>query len=101
MGLGLSLAKILSRIVTSVKERTQLNLWKNSDSVIEWFKNLENKKSLNFIQFDICEFYPNISEKLLSDALKYAKNYTTISAEDTKIILETKKFFLFEGEFRG
>ena len=26
--------------------------WKNSFSVIEWFKNLTNKKNLSFIQFD-------------------------------------------------
>ena len=42
--LGKISKKILARIVTSVKERTKLNLWKNTDSVIEWFKNLNNKE---------------------------------------------------------
>ena len=95
--LGKISKKILTKLVTSLKERTNLNLWKNSDSVIEWFKNLDNKNSLTFIQFDICEFYPSISEKLMKDALNYAKTHTEITTEDTKTILQTKKSFLFEN----
>ena len=95
--LGKVSKKILSRIVTSVKEKTSLNQWKNTDSVINWFTELENKKNLSFIQFDICEFYPSITEKLLKEALNHAKNYTDITEEDTKIILQTKKALLFEN----
>ena len=79
-----------------MKEKTKLNLWKNSHSVIQWFKALENKTELTFILFDVCEFYPNISEALLKKAIAYAKNYEKITAEETKIIFQTKKAFLFK-----
>ena len=55
-------------------------MWKNSDAVIDWFMDLENKNSYSFIQFDICEFYPNITENLLTKALNYAKNYENITS---------------------
>ena len=87
--------KILSRIVTSVREMSQLNQWKNSFSVVEWFKCLENKKELSFLEFDIVEFYPSITENLLKRALNYAKDYVEISKDDIKIILQTKKALLF------
>ena len=41
--------RILSKVVTSLREPSQLNQWKNKYSVIEWFKQLENKKELTFL----------------------------------------------------
>ena len=61
--------------MTSLRNVTQLNQWKNLFSVIEWFKQLQNKQSLTFIVFDIVEFYPNITEPLLKKALEYAKEH--------------------------
>ena len=63
--------------------------------MIEWFEELNNKQSLTFIQFDIVEFYPNITESLLKKALEYAKKNVNITEDETKIILETKKALLF------
>ena len=40
--------QVLSRIVEDIKAKTSFNLWKNSDSVIKWFENLENKGELKF-----------------------------------------------------
>ena len=71
--LGKVAKKVLMRIIASLKEKTRLNLWKNTESVINWFKQLDDKSNLSFIQFDICEFYPNISEDLLRKALEFAK----------------------------
>ena len=51
--------------------------------------------TLSFIQFDIVEFYPNITEVLLKKALDYAKNHINIAPGEIKIILQTKKAFLF------
>ena len=87
--------KILSRVVTSLREMTKLNQWKNSFSVIEWFKGLENKENMTFLQFDIVEFYPNITEALLIKALNYAKTYVNITQDEIKTILQTKKALLF------
>ena len=47
------------------------------------------------MKFYIEQFYPSIDERLLLQALKFAKNYIEISAEDTKIILFIAKSILF------
>ena len=54
--LGKVSKKIVARIVTSLKVKRKLNLWKNTDSFLKWFKDLENKNKLSFKQFNICEF---------------------------------------------
>ena len=39
--------KILERIVTELREKTKLQSWKNTPTVIKWFKDLENKQDLS------------------------------------------------------
>ena len=58
--------------MNDIKEKTQLKLWKNTDSVINWFDSLENKESLSFIQFDICDYYGSVTKKLFQDAVNWA-----------------------------
>ena len=87
----------LEKIVSVVKEKSGLQLWKNTESVITWFKNLPNKKQLKFIQFDICDFYATISEQLIAKSIEFAENYTTISDDDKKLFYQTKKSFLFNN----
>ena len=85
----------LAQIVNIVKQKTKLEQWKNTDSVIKWFNNINNKKSSCFIQFDICDFYPSITLELLTKALDFASNYVHISEEHRGIILHARKTFLF------
>ena len=47
-----------------------VNQWRDTDSVITWFENIKNKNKCIFIQYDIVEFYPSISEDLLKRAIK-------------------------------
>ena len=56
---------------------------------------LENKKSLSFISFDVCDFYPSITEKLLNKALDFANKYRQISKQERDIILHAKQSLLF------
>ena len=49
----------------------------NSMSVIDWFKRIKDKHKHLFISFDICEFYPSITEDLLDKAISWARQYTT------------------------
>ena len=56
---------------------------------------MKNKHTLTFLLFDIIEFYPNITEALLKKASDYAKNHIDITQEEIKIILQTKKAFIF------
>ena len=56
---------------------TEVNRWKNSHSVIEWFKNIRNKSNVSFFVFHIESFYHSISLKLLEDAINFAKTVTS------------------------
>ena len=78
--------QILDDINASIITSTKINQWKNTVSVLQWFKNLKNKSSLSFICSVICEFYPSITEKLLSEALDFASRYHQITSQERKII---------------
>ena len=82
-------------ILKVVQEKTGLKLWKNNTSVITWFRSLPNKERLKFIQFDICEFYPSISNQLLAKSIKFAEKFIDICDDDKKLFYQTKKPFLF------
>ena len=89
---------ILSKIIHVVREKTKFNHWKNSDSVIKWFTNLEEKQRSSFIQFDIKEFYPSIRKDLLIQALNFASKYIKITAEERQIILQCRNSILFNED---
>ena len=56
---------ILENINRNLLKLLQVNQWRNSESVIKWFYSIENKSQCKFIQLDIAEFYPSISEEIL------------------------------------
>ena len=76
------------------KKLTNKNLWKNSTDTIEWFRYIKNKSKATFIQFDIIDFYPFVSKKVLIDSINYAKNYVEITDEQYQIILPHRKIVL-------
>ena len=49
------------------------------------------------MQFDIEEFYPSISKKLLLKAIKYAKTLVNVSDEETNTIIHSRKPLLFNN----
>ena len=61
--------KIVDEIDTSIISSTWFNHWKNTSSVLKWFNALENKETLSFICFDVCDFYPSINKKFLSNSV--------------------------------
>ena len=73
----------------------KINHWQNSDNTIEWFKNINSNKNLKFFQIDIVNFYPSISEELLDNTIRFAKNYITIPEDDIDLIKHCRKSFLF------
>ena len=87
---------ILQNICSDVKEKIVCNQWKNSSQVINWFNSIQNKRNVHFIQFDICEFYPIISEGLLFESINWAKKYTHISEEDKEVIIFASQSILYE-----
>ena len=93
--LGKVSQQILTKKLQKIRKQTNLNQWKNVYSVIEWFKNLKNKKDLSFIVFDVVNYYPSITLELLLEALKWAKQFVDISNDEIDIIKETKKSLLY------
>ena len=61
-----------------------VNQWKKLASVIEWFKNIEEKNNFTFIKFDIREFYPSITENILDKALLFPKQHHSISNDNIR-----------------
>ena len=78
-----------------------MNQWRNTASVIDWFKAINDKNRATFLKFDVKDFYPSISCELIKDSLSFARTYADISAEDEKIILHACNSLLFykEGEW--
>ena len=65
---------ILDKINSNLRKILNLNQWKNTQNVIEWFGNIKEKHRHSFISFDIVDVYPWISENLLDQALSWASN---------------------------
>ena len=53
---------ILDKINNALKTDLNINQWKNTAEVIEWFRAIPNKKQHKFIIFDIKDFYPSITK---------------------------------------
>ena len=88
--------KLIDQVNTELKSSKNVNQWKNTASVIKWFKNIPNKAKYTFIIFHIAEFYPSITEDLLQKAISFAKQFNTVSEQDNKIIMHARKSLLFD-----
>ena len=58
----------MDKVDTHLRTILNVNQWRNTQNVIEWFGNIEQKSRHSFISFDIVDFYPSISENLLDQA---------------------------------
>ena len=96
--IGIVSKSILDRINKDIIKATNTYQWKNTNSVIEWFTSITNKQSCSFLTFDVVEFYPSITQKLLHEALDFASNFTDIKNEEKEIIMHTKKTLLFHDD---
>ena len=86
--------QILDQINSKLCEILKVNEWKNTASVINWFKKIESKSSHKFLMFDIKDFYPSIKEGLLIEALEFAKQQVTINSKDRETIFHARKSLL-------
>lgn len=68
-GMGIVSKKYVETIIEIVQKATQVNQWRNTSTVIEWFKKTPTDAKSKFMKFDIVEFYPSISEELLDKAI--------------------------------
>ena len=82
-----------------MNHKLELQQWKSTAEVIEWFTKIEDKKKLRFFIYDRVGYYPSISPELLDRALEFARNEIFISDFDISVIKQARKTFLFhKGE---
>ena len=86
---------ILENMNRNLVKLLKVNQWSNSESVIKWFYSIEYKSQCKFIQLDITEFYPSISEKILGNAILFAQQYIDIPEKDFLIIKHCRKSLLY------
>ena len=79
-----------------MKTATNIKHWKNTNDVVSWFNSIENKSKDMFISFDICDFYPSITNKLLEKSLTFASQFSNISVEDIHIIKHSRKNYTLQ-----
>ena len=79
----------------NLRTRFNLNQWKSTGDVIDWFKNINEKNEHTFMMFDVKDFYPSISKKLLKNAMKFAEKFLHISRKDKEIVFHSRKSLLF------
>ena len=66
--------------------------------MISWFNNFPNKEKCKFLSFDVIDFYPSISEELLTDAIDFARKFVRINDDKVNIILHCRKSILFGSD---
>lgn len=95
--IGLVSKRILDKINAASRKFYNVQQWKSSSEVIDWFTSIEGKDKCVFTCFDICEFYPSISEELLRRALNFAERSIHISEHEKEIIFHSRKSLLFNA----
>ena len=96
--IGIISKNILDRINNELREKLKINQWKSSKEVLKWFNNLEDKKNLKFLKFDVEQFYPSITKSLMSNAINMAKLHTNITKEEETILLHARLNALMDTE---
>ena len=93
--IGVLSKKILDKWNIKLRNLTGTNQWKNTKEVIKWFNNIKSKSEMKFFKFDIVNYYPSISEKLLSDTIKWAATHININSEEIEVVKHCRKNFLY------
>ena len=95
--IGLISKQKLQHINEQIRHKHSLNQWRSTSEVLEWYKKVPNKINLNFLQLDIVDFYPSISEALFNKAIEFASETVTISHETRQILKNARKSLLFSN----
>ena len=89
--------QLLEEINMKIRIKTGLQQWRSTAEVLSWFKALQHKRSIKFLQLDIVEFYPSITQTLLDKAFTFAEHTlnTTIDKKTREIVHHARQSFLF------
>ena len=90
--------KIVDNIVKQIRSKNDnLKQAISTGQVIDWFKDIENKKHLKFVNWDIDNFYASITPNLLHQSLDWAVEYVGITPQQKNVIIQSCQSFLFFG----
>ena len=88
--------RIVSKHINkSIRERLNANLWRSTQAVMTWFKNIQSKSSSSFIKFNIIDFYPSMWKDLSLKAINFAKPVAHIKDKFTETIFHSRIVLLF------
>ena len=87
---------ILDKINSNAVSSVQVNQWKKSQAVVEWFKKIRNKNNASFLVFET--FYPSISPELFHKAINIFKITRDIPDKDISIIMQSRRTLLFNNK---
>ena len=89
--MGIVSNKYLENIISKLNSELQYNQWRNTSTIIEWFKAIKNKAKCRFIRFDIGDFYPFISIELLDRSISFANSLIDIEGYIINTINHARK----------
>ena len=94
--IGILSRQILQRANKQLRSKLKLNQWQSTSDVLSWFHNIKSKGRRSFMQVDIKEYYPSITEQLLDNAIAFFNtNDVEITAAEVEIVKNARKAFLF------
>ncbi|MCP3849480.1 MAG: hypothetical protein GY694_04465 [Gammaproteobacteria bacterium] len=88
---------ILQKINDNIRKTLNLQQWRSTTEALNWFKTLEHKTRLKFLQLDIVDFYPSITENLFNKAIDFASTIDPISATTKEILVNARQSILFHN----
>ena len=88
----------MDKINKKIGQNFQLNKWKNTNVVNDWFKQIRNLLINKFATFDAKEFYQFIKKCLSKNGINFAEQHTKISEKDKVIIFHVRKSLLFNDQ---
>ena len=84
---------ILNKTNHQLRHSLRIDQWKDTSEVIEWFLKIPDKNRHKPAIFDINDFYPSKSEKLLTNALEFSKEIADINREHLQIMYTSENHF--------
>ena len=85
---------ILEKTNQQIKEKLKLQQWISTKDAIEWFTKINGKNRAAFVQFDIVDFYPSITEEVFQTVMDFAKTFADTNERDWQIIRHCRKTLL-------
>ena len=95
--------QLLQQLNKNIRANTELTQWQSTGAVLKWFNSIPQKPRKRFLQMDIVEFYPSITEDLLNKALDWASTVadTPISQQTRDIVRHARQSLLFSKPTTG